>query len=482
MTRGRDWGERLASERMTEERTTADSRRSIPAVGKLLQRPELARLLSLYGRTLVRVQVQRELEELRSARLDSEKELVVASIVARVGRSLELAVGTPLRRVINATGIFLHTNLGRAPLPVEVAEAFPPLLTAACDLELDLEANRRDDRNWRAERLLCHLTGAESALVVNNNAAALVLALAALARDREVLVSRGELVEIGGSFRIPDILQAAGVRLVEVGTTNRTRISDYERALGPQSAMLLKVYPSNYRIRGFTESVGAEELAALGRRGDVPVVVDEGSGLLAPHPAPQLREHRSLRELMSAGCDLACGSGDKLLGGPQAGLMVGTAAVVRRCRRHPLYRAFRPSRATFIALEPVLRMHLAGGALPIDRLWPEPELHRQRLERVAERLGAGIVEADAYVGGGAAPEAPIPGEAIALPDRRGLLRRLRLGAPPVVGYLKEGVPRLDLRTVAPVDDDALIAAVGRAMADTPMGEEPVGEERVREGT
>ncbi|MFL6262711.1 MAG: L-seryl-tRNA(Sec) selenium transferase [Thermoanaerobaculia bacterium] len=446
-----------------------DARRDLPPLDRLLNHPAVANLIPLYGRGPVRVQARRAVEELRS-RLAAdpppsgeERERVVAALPELVAGRVEALLGSPLRRVLNATGIFLHTNLGRAPLPESVARNLPTLLDAYCDLEIDLGTGRRGQRNRRAERLLTALTGAEAGLVVNNNAAALVIALAALAKGREVVVSRGELVEIGGSFRIPEIMAAAGARLVEVGATNRTRLSDYEGAAGPETALLLKVFPSNFRQSGFVAAVAPEELARLGARIGVPVLVDEGSGLLRPHPAPQLAGHPSLAELIAAGCDLATGSGDKLLGGPQAGILVGREALIERCRHHPLYRALRPDRAALAALEGVLRLHLAESPLPVDRLWPDPEAHRARLERAAAALGAGIVPAEAFLGGGSAPEAPIPGEALTLPGDDALLARLRQGDPPVVGYLRQDLLHLDLRTVAPEDDDLLIAAVRAAI-------------------
>ena len=448
-----------------ESSESFDARRGLPPLDRLLSHPAVAGLIPLYGREQVRVQARRVIDELRG-RLAAEPpppademEGAVAALPLRVAAEVEALLGRPLRRVLNATGVFLHTNLGRAPLPAVVARGLPSLLDAYCDLELDLESGRRGQRNRRAERLLTALTGAEAALVVNNNAAALVIALAALAKDREVVVSRGELIEIGGSFRIPEIMAAAGARLVEVGATNRTRIADYAAAVGPATALLLKVFPSNFRLTGFVASVEPQEIVELGRRAGVPVLVDEGSGLLRRHAAPQLAGHPSLAELTAAGCDLACGSGDKLLGGPQAGLLVGRAGLIERCRRHPLYRALRPDRAALAALEGVLRLHLAGAPLPLDRLWPDREAHRARLERAAGELGAEIVPAEAFLGGGSAPEAPIPGEALALPGGDALLARLRHGEPPVIGYLRQGRLILDLRTVAPEDDEALIGAV-----------------------
>jgi len=456
--------------------TPADLRRRIPAVDRLLDEPEISRLASLYGRERVRVQTQLALGELRrrlrpgAPGADELADLgpgLTAELVAVLEAALAAEGGTPLSRVLNATGIFLHTNLGRAPLPRSVAAGLPPLLDAACDLEYDLSTGRRDSRNRRVERLLRATTGAPAALVVNNNAAALALALLALAPGREVVVSRGELVEIGGAFRIPEILAAAGARLVEVGTTNRTRLADYAAAVGPDTALLLKVFPSNYRLRGFVEAVGCAALVELARGRGVPLVVDEGSGLLRRHPAPQLAQHPAMAELVALGCDLVCGSGDKLLGGPQAGILVGRQDLLERCHRHPFYRALRPGRSALAALEGVLRLHLAGAPLPLDRMWPEPQAHRRRLEAAAARIGGEIVAAEAFLGGGSAPEQPIPGEALAIPGGDELQRRLRQGEPAVAGYLREGRVVLDLRTVDPEDDETLLAAVTRALAPGP---------------
>lgn len=455
--------------RSSETSNVGNARRGLPPLDRLLRHPSVARLIPLYGRDPVRVQARRVVEELRGRLAadpipaEEDLEAALAGLPERIAREIDALLGRPLRRVINATGIFLHTNLGRAPLPESVARTLPPLLDAYCDLEIDLATGKRGERNGRVERLLTALTGAEAALVVNNNAAALVISLAALARDREVVVSRGELVEIGGSFRIPEILAAAGARLVEVGATNRTRLADYEAAVRPETALLLKVFPSNFRQTGFVASVKPAQLAELSRRTGVPVLVDEGSGLLRPHGAPQLKGHPSLAELMALGCGLACGSGDKLLGGPQAGILVGRAALIERCRRHPLYRALRPDRTVLSALEGVLRLHLAGSPLPVDRLWPAAEAHRARLEKAAAALGAEIVPAEAFLGGGSAPEVPIPGEALALPGDDALLARLRTGDPPVVGYLRQDRLHLDLRTVAPEDDGALILSVQAAV-------------------
>ncbi len=428
----------------------------------MLQESPLAELTGLYGREALRVQAARILDtvrgEIRAGIDDDELAETIRRIPERVRAGLE-AEAPPLRRVLNATGVFLHTNLGRAPLPREVVAGLPDRLDAYCDLEMSLETGRRGDRGRRVENLARALAGAEAALVVNNNAAALVLALSTLAAGREVLLSRGELVEIGGSFRIPDILEASGARLIEIGTTNRTRLADYERAVRPGVSLVLKVYPSNYRIRGFVEEVEPAALAGFARRRGLPLLVDEGSGMLRPEAAAPLRGHRSFRDLIEAGCDLVCGSGDKLLGGPQAGLLAGREELVARLRKSPLYRAFRPGRMVLAALDAVLRRRLADLPMPIDALWRDDGEHRRRVEGMAARLGGEAVRGDAYVGGGSAPEEAIEGTVLALDLPAGAAARLRAGEPPVVGYQRDGRLYLDLRTVDPADDEALARAV-----------------------
>ena len=448
----------------------SDRRRQLPAVDRVLADPRLVPIQSLYGSEAVATQVRTELAELRQELADGHlagEELArrLSRIPDRLRERLEARLGAPLSRVLNATGIFLHTNLGRAPLPATVAERLAELSTAACDLELDLATGRRGDRAGRLAGLLTELTGAAAARVTNNSAAGLLLALAALASGREVVVSRGELVEIGGSFRIPEILAAAGARIVEVGTTNRTRLADYENAIGPATALLLKVHASNFRIAGFVAAVEAPALADLAHRHGLLLVADEGAGLLRPHPAPALAGHPSVSELLAAGCDLVVGSGDKLLGGPQSGILLGRREVVERCARHPIYRAVRPGRLVTAALDGVLRLHLAGRPLPIDRLWASAQDLERRLAPLAARLGAEVLPAPAFVGGGAAPEIPIPGPALALPGDERVAARLRAGGdglPPVLGVLRDGRLWLALRTLDPADDETLARAVERA--------------------
>lgn len=465
-----------------EERTepqNADPRRLLPSVDRLLQVADDLGLLEVYGRERVLVHARGLLDAWRG-REDLDEDQVVG-IGAALARDLGRLDDHRVRRVINATGIFLHTNLGRAPLAPEVASRLPALSDAAVDVEFDLESGQRGDRNRRIDAQLREITGCDAALATNNNAAALVLALGALVEeDRarnpqaqapgEVIVSRGELVEIGGSFRIPDILRLAGVRLVEVGTTNRTRIDDVRAAVTERTLGVLKVYSSNYRIVGFTESVSPEELVAWGREAGLPVLVDEGSGLLVASGHGPLRDHPSIRELLEVGCDLVCGSADKVMGGPQAGLLLGQRRWIECCRRHPLYRAVRPGRLVVAALSEVLDRHLRSLSLPLDGLFVDPEQHRERLERLCLRWAeAGdapsleIVPAEAFVGGGSAPERPVPGEALSLAVDAGLPRRLRLGEPAVVGRMVDGALILDLRSVAPDDDAALLDALRLAI-------------------
>src|SRR5207248_611930 len=324
-------------------------------------------------------------------------------LAARLNDELRAARTPSLRRVLNATGVIVHTNLGRAPL---AAEAIAHVVEAArgySNLELDLRDGVRGSRQDHVAPILRRLTGAEAAIVVNNNAAALLLALAALAEDREVIVSRGELIEIGDGFRIPDVLARSGARLVEVGTTNRTRAADYEAAVGPGTALLLRVHQSNFRVVGFAEQPRLDELAAVARRHDLPLVDDLGSGVLAGTRLLQGESEPSARESLAGGADLVCFSGDKLLGGPQAGIVVGRAELVERLRRHPLHRAVRADKLTLAALEGTLRVYLdAPERIPVLRMLREDvETVRARAERLASLVGGSVVQKVGRGGGGA---------------------------------------------------------------------------------
>ena len=378
----------------------------------------------------------------------------------RLRAELEGARRPRLRRVLNATGVIVHTNLGRAPLPQAAVERVRATASGYSNLEYDLDAGARGSRQDHVVSVLRRLTGAEGALVVNNNAAAVLLALAALAEGREVVVSRGELLEIGDGFRIPDVLTRSGARLVEVGTTNRTRAADYERAIGPETALLLRVHQSNFRVVGFTELPSTEELAAVAGRHALPLVEDLGSGALLPlHDEPQVRD------ALVAGADLVCFSGDKLLGGPQGGIVVGRAELVERLRRHPLQRALRADKLTLAALEGTLALYLdperALREVPVLRMLAEPaEAIRTRAGRLGELTGGEVEEPVAGGGGGALPLAELPSFACSVEEA--LATALRQGEPPVVGVVRDGRLLLDCRTLADAELGEVAAVVARA--------------------
>jgi L-seryl-tRNA(Ser) seleniumtransferase len=362
-----------------------------------------------------------------------------------------------LRRVLNATGVLVHTNLGRAPLPAAALERALEVGRGYSNLEYGLADGSRGSRQDHVSSILRRLTGAEAAIVVNNNAAAMLLALAALAEGREVLVSRGELIEIGDGFRIPDVLARSGARLVEVGSTNRTRAADYEGAAGADTALILRVHQSNFRVVGFVERPTLKELAAVARARSVPLLDDLGSGAFV-----DIADEPTAREALANGADLVCFSGDKLLGGPQAGIVVGRADLVERLRRHPLHRALRIDKLSLAALEGTLLLYLeparAIAEVPVLRmLHEETAAVRRRAERLAEEVGGEVEETVARVGGGALPLVELPSFACAVEEP--LAARLRLGEPPVIGVLRDGRLLLDCRTLADDELGAVAAAV-----------------------
>jgi L-seryl-tRNA(Ser) seleniumtransferase len=381
---------------------------------------------------------------------------------------LALASRPSLRGVLNATGVIVHTNLGRAPLAAAAAEAAARAGRGYSNLEYDLELGERGSRQVHAEALLRELTGAQAAMVVNNCAAAVLLAAAALAAGRELVVSRGQLVEIGGSFRVPDVVAQSGARLVEVGTTNRTRLADYRRAIGPDTGAIMRAHQSNFRTVGFVEEVEIEELCGLG----VPVIDDVGSGALAER-VPELAEEPAVRRSVVAGCAVTCFSGDKLLGGPQAGLMVGTREAIERCREHPLARALRIDKLSLAALEatlqlyrdpagalhevPVLRMLTAGE----EELAARAELMRATLADAG--VDARVIRAEAKVGGGALPLLELAGPVCAIDPAPlaldELARRLRLADPPLIGRARQGWLLLDPRTLDDAEAEAAASGV-----------------------
>ena len=386
-----------------------------------------------------------------------------ADLAARARAWAEDAGRPRLRRVLNATGVIVHTNLGRAPLAAAAREAVARAAEGYGNLELDLATGARGSRHDHVAGLLCELTGAEAAMAVNNCAGAVLLAAAALAGpDREVVVSRGQLVEIGGGFRVPDVIAQAGARLVEVGTTNRTRRADYEAAIGPRTGAILRAHPSNFRQLGFVQEVEIEELCELG----VPVIDDVGSGVLADE-IETLREEPAVRRSVRAGAALVCFSGDKLLGGPQAGLMVGEAGAIAAARKHPLARALRLDKLGLAALEATLQLYRdperARREIPVlAMLTVDEDTLRSRAERLAAEIGppAEIVPAVAKVGGGALPLLELAGPAVAVDGADELAARLRAADPPVIGRIEDGRLLLDPRTLA--DDE--IPLVARALS------------------
>src|SRR3954466_7321536 len=364
------------------------------------------------------------------------------NLAERLQEQIDSARAPHLRRVVNATGVIVHTNLGRAPLAEAAPDRIRDIARGYSNLEYDVAAGGRGSRQDHVTTMLRRLTGAEAGLVVNNNAAAVMLALAALAEGRDVLVSRGELIEIGDGFRIPDVLERSGARLREVGTTNRTRATDYEAAIGPETAVLLRVHQSNFRIVGFTEQPSLEDLAQVARRHELVLVDDLGSGALV-----DVGDEPTARASLAAGAHLVCFSGDKLLGGPQAGIVVGRADLVERLRRHPLQRALRADKLTIAALEATLRLALDAPAdVPVLRMLREPsETVRARAERLAELVDGEVEETVARAGGGALPLAELPSCACAVDES--LAPPLRAASPPVIGIVRDGRLLLDCRTL-----------------------------------
>ncbi|MDY6869323.1 MAG: L-seryl-tRNA(Sec) selenium transferase [Actinomycetota bacterium] len=419
-----------------------DPRRRVPHTDALLAEPRLAEAARILGRTLVKSVIADAQQRARAG--DITPEHVADHAVAALP-----SVAASLRPVINATGVVVHTNLGRAPLSRAAIDA---VVTAggATDVEFDLATGLRARRGRGALAALARAVPTAGGVhVVNNNAAALLLAAMTLAGGREIVISRGELIEIGDGFRIPELLESTGARIREVGTTNRTHLRDYADAIGPDTGFVLKVHPSNYHVTGFTKAVGIAELARL----DAPLVVDIGSGLLTPHPV--LPGEPDATTALRAGADLVTASADKLLGGPQSGLLFGTAELIERLRRHPAARALRVDKLTLAALEATL----VGPPTPVERgLTADLADLRERAQRVAAQLpDARAVDCVAAVGGGGAPEVTLPSAGVSLPES--FAPALRAGTPPVVGRVEAGRCVLDLRTVDPEEDARLLEAV-----------------------
>lgn len=457
--------------------------RSLPAVHRLLDRPGLQPLIASKGRAGVASAIRRALVHARDALRSGGMPDVTEEGIERHAITLLSGDRAGIRPVLNATGILIHTGLGRSPLGAAAIEAVRRVAAGYCNLEFDLASNERGERASGVAALLRDLTGAEDAAVVNNNAAATVLTLRALAAGREVIVSRGQLVEIGGSFRLPEIFATSGAILREVGTTNRTRLEDYERAICERTAALLRVHPSNYRVVGFTESVEIGPLADLGRRRGLFTIDDIGSGALRAGFPPGVRGEPTVSEGLGAGADVVLFSGDKLLGGPQCGIIAGRKEAVRRIASDPLMRAVRVDKMTLAALEATLGLlndeATVATTIPLWRSLTTPaSMLHARAAAIADRVThetrmiASAVASESYLGGGSTPVEAIPSAAVRLappwPDsvstEADLARRLRLGDPPVVPRIRDGAVWLDLRAIDPADDPSLAEAILRAVA------------------
>ena len=448
--------------------------RAIPSIEQLRQRPGMRELEQQFGRDAVVRALREEAAAVRA--LSVSGGALPEDVPDAIARALPLRLATAaagsLRPVINATGVVIHTNLGRAPLCATAAERVAAIASGYSNLEYDLQAGERGKRDAHAGGLIARLTGAEAAVVVNNNAAATLVTLAALAAGREVIVSRGELVEIGGGFRVPDVMSQSGAVLREVGTTNRTRAADYAAAVSDRTALILRVHPSNFRMEGFVERPSLGELVGIGRQLGVSVIEDQGSGYLGTVPAPSaLGDEPSVRRSIADGADLVMFSGDKLLGGPQAGIIAGREALVALVRRHPLMRAVRADKMTYAALEATLQEYAAGragGTVPVARMiaLTEAEIEARAsalVARIPAALGASLIPGSSAIGGGSAPGAALPTRLIALShaawSAAALEARLRQSHPPVIARIEHDRVLLDLRTVLPEQDEAVVRAL-----------------------
>jgi len=450
--------------------------RQLPSVDRLLNDERVRHFGESYASQVVVDLAREQLEEARTAIANGRASPAYEDIVSSLVERLTSLTSPSLQRVVNATGVIIHTNLGRAPLSAEAVAAMSAVSAGYSNLEFDLREGERSNRHVHVESLLCRLTGAQAAMAVNNNAAALLLALSALASGREVIISRGELIEIGGGFRIPQIMAESGARLVEVGTTNRTYLADYEAAISENTAALLRVHTSNFRMVGFTESPSLADLVRLAHNRKLLILDDPGSGCLLDTTQFGLGKEPTLQESLAAGADLVFSSGDKLLGGPQAGIIVGRSDLVETLKRHPIARAARLDRGAIAALGTTLGHYVKNEALEKVPVWrmiamPVSEIEA-RAKKWAKTIGktARVIDGRSMVGGGSLPEESLPTKLLAIggsgADVTALARRLRLGEPPVVARVERDTLLLDPRTIAPDDDDALLATLRDALINS----------------
>ena len=450
--------------------------RKIPSVSELLENPQIRTLVDRVSHNVVTDRIRVVLDEVREEVTTSATDISmpdISELASRVARRVVQGEQPKLRPAINATGILLHTGLGRAPLAEKAIEEVVAAARGYCSLEIDLDSGQRSQRMDAVTGLLTELTGAQAALVANNNAAATMLSLAALAEGREVIVSRGQLVEIGGSYRLPEVMKASGAILREVGATNRTRLSDYEQAIGDETAALMRVHPSNYVIQGFTESVAIDDLASLGQKSNLPVIDDIGSGALDDLSELGLSDEPIVRQSLKSGADVVLFSGDKLLGGPQCGIAVGRADLIEKMRKHPMMRAMRVDKMTLAALGATLRLHrdetTAREQIPVMRLASTSvENLQNRAERLAPQIQAtaAIDQAEpiqdiAYFGGGSIPQQEMATWAIAVKPARGsadrLATALRCGAIALVPRIQKDRVLIDLRSIFPHEESQVLA-------------------------
>jgi L-seryl-tRNA(Ser) seleniumtransferase len=456
-----------------------DLLRTLPAIDRILREEPLQNLSPQLPQETLSSTVQELIASLRgeilaTGKIDPPERLLPENIAAVAAQTCRTFLQPSLRKVINATGTLLHTNLGRAPLSPQSLRAINDVAAGYSNLEFELESGCRGERFSHVEKLLTQLTGAEAALVVNNNSGAVLLALTALAKGREAIVSRGELVEIGGAFRIPEVMEAGGVALREVGASNRTHLHDYQQAINDNTAILLKVHTSNYRIVGFTKEVTARELLPVARDNDLVLMEDLGSGLLLDLSSYGLEREPTVPEVVKAGVDVITFSGDKLLGGPQAGIIVGRADLIRKIRKHPLARALRIDKLTLAALESTLRLYLqpeqALEQLPVLKMFSaDPKQQKQRCQQLFERLSAESLTADirlvedvSRVGGGAMPLTELSDWAVEIDPAGGkvaeLAKQLRAFTPAVVTRVQNEKLLVNLRAVFE-DEEALLAQI-----------------------
>lgn len=437
-----------------------DRYRSIPSVDYLLKLPDMARLLGEFGHTWCVSAIRSVLERLRE---EPEAAIDNQSILQEVEKLLNEQTQLTLRPVINATGVILHTNLGRAPLSESALEAVCRISKGYSSLEYDLETGRRGKRDIHAADLLRKLTGAESALVVNNNAGAVMLILAALANRKKVAISRSQLVEIGGGFRIPEVMRLSGAKLLEIGTTNRTHINDYQNAVEEGASLFLLAHQSNFKIVGFTSAPTLTEISAVAKASLLPIVCDLGSGALLEMNRFGLENELTVQKALQEGADVVCFSGDKLLGGPQAGLIVGRADLIAKIRKHPFYRALRADKLCLAALNATLLEYLKGKAeenVPVIAMLAQtPEKLKERANRWQARLGAGeVIESRSTIGGGSLPEQEMQTWCLAITPGSAMrfTSRLRHFDPPIIARIENELVLLDPRTVLPAEEDILL--------------------------